>query len=380
VPESLKDEIRDLELTARELRIGLEEMRAEKKAAASSNAGGSRKELSPLVLTIFGGIVTGIFAIANSYFQAQQAHQLEEDKLRQSHQFEEDKLRFTLIMKAIEPADPDDRKKALRFYVETGLLKDLDGRLANIKPEDIPQASESTETDFSDGATYTRAGGAALIQSGFMIDVDGSPHAYHPDGHSGLDYTANAGGPGNWFGVVTNDAGNPVIQGPSDPAPGFYVSDTSLQDVTKSLTDPRRYVDAEKIPYIALPAPVMKKIGEPRLGDLAAVLNKNSGKLSCAIVADGAPRRRLGIGSLALAIRLGLPSNPRQSGAPCCGIAMVVFPGSGDGRPKTLEEIETQGRKLFEAWGGLQRLQLETQKAPPRAATSPTPSSGVEPD
>ena len=352
-------------------------MRAEKPAseAASKNAVDSRREISPLVLTIFGGIVTGIFAIASSYFQARQAHQLEEDKLTQSHQVEEDKLRFTLIMRAIEPTDPEERKKALLFYVETGLLKDSDGKIGKIKPQDIPQASESIQAiTFEGGATYVFLGGAAVVQSGLAIDVGGSPHAYHPDGHSGLDFLANAGGPGNWYGILTDSNGTPVVQGPSDPAPGYYVSATELQDVSKLPTDPRRYVDSETIPYIALPGPVMKKLGGPKLGDLAAVVNKNNGKRSYAIVAEASPARRLGEGSIALAKRLGLPSDPRRSGVGS-GVSMVVFPGSGNGRPKPLDEIEAQGSRLFESWGGLQRLQLETQKIPSSPPTSPTPSS-----
>lgn len=378
MPESLKDEIRDLELTVRELRLGLEEARAERAtpAAASQNAGGSKKELSPLLLTIFGGIVTGIFAIANSYSQARQAHILEENKLRQSRQLEEDKLRSTLILKAIEPTDPNERKKALLFFVETGLLSDPDGKIGKIEAKDIPQASESIRTlTFRDGAILEHLGSAVVLQSGLAIDVDGSPRAYHPDGHSGLDFLANAGSPGNWWGVVTDDgesSGNPVIQGPSDPAPGFYISATALQDVTKLRTDPRRYVNSETIPYIVLPGSVLKRADEPKIGDLAAVLNKNNGRLSCAIVADVGAPRRLGEGSIALAVRLGAPSDPRSPATP--GFAMVVFPGSGNGQPKTAEEIEAQGSKLFESWGGLKRLQAQIEKMPVSPSPSPTPS------
>ena len=38
---------------------------------------------------------------------------------------------------------------------------------------------------------------AFFYESGLMIDADGSYHAYHPDGRSGLDYLGNAGHPGN---------------------------------------------------------------------------------------------------------------------------------------------------------------------------------------
>ena len=66
-----------------------------------------------------------------------------------------------------------------------------------------------------------------------MIDADGALRAYHPDDASGLDRLDHAGAPGNWWGIVTDDGtpgGEPVVQGDGDPAPGFYVSQTSLVD------------------------------------------------------------------------------------------------------------------------------------------------------
>jgi hypothetical protein len=35
-----------------------------------------KREISPLLLTVVGGIITGLVAIYNSYIQARQAHQL----------------------------------------------------------------------------------------------------------------------------------------------------------------------------------------------------------------------------------------------------------------------------------------------------------------
>jgi hypothetical protein len=34
-----------------------------------------------------------------------------------------------------------------------------------------------------------------FYKAGLNIDADGSPHAYHPDGTSGLDHLGNAGRP-----------------------------------------------------------------------------------------------------------------------------------------------------------------------------------------
>jgi hypothetical protein len=46
-------------------------------------------------------------------------------------------------LKAIESPDANERKKALKFYVEAGLLTDPDRKIENIKPENIPRGPES---------------------------------------------------------------------------------------------------------------------------------------------------------------------------------------------------------------------------------------------
>ena len=93
---------------------------------------------------------------------------------------------------------------------------------------------------------------------------------------------------------------------PDDPAPGFYVSSTSLQDKTKDRTDPLRYVDATQIPYIVLPSAVRTNLGA-QLGDFAVVINSQSGQLAEAIFADIGPWGKIGEGSIALANNLGNP-------------------------------------------------------------------------
>jgi hypothetical protein len=89
---------------------------------------------------------------------------------------------------------------------------------------------------------------AFFYQSGLEIDADGGYHAYHPDGKSGLDYLANAGQSGNWWALVTDNgkpSGRPLVQTDDDPAPGFYISTTTLEDANCDPKDPHRYVNAE---------------------------------------------------------------------------------------------------------------------------------------
>ena len=195
---------------------------------------------------------------------------------------------------------------------------------------------------------------AFFYESGLMIDADGAYHAYHPDGRSGLDYLGNAGQPGNWWALVTDNGradGSPVIQTASDPAPGFYISTTSLQDSDCDRKDPRRYVNAEAVNFIVLPG----RIGlGAKLGDFAVVIRPATGAYDYAVYADVGPANKIGEGSIALAAALGVPSNPKTGGIGH-GIAYVVFPGSVQTWPLTQPTIDQYGAQLFSKWGGLEK-------------------------
>lgn len=185
-------------------------------------------------------------------------------------------------------------------------------------------------------------------QGGFNVDADGSPNAYAPPPLKGLDFLANAGNAKTgWYGVVCDAKGNPVVQGPSDPAPGFYVSPTALGDHSKAATDPARYVDSSTVPYISVPKDLIKA-GTVKLGDLAMVKNLSNGKASPAIVGDAGPAKKYGEGSIALAVALGLPSSPRNGG--CSeGILYVVFKGTSEG---WLNDFQDKCQPLLDAAGG----------------------------
>jgi hypothetical protein len=188
---------------------------------------------------------------------------------------------------------------------------------------------------------------AFFYESGMTIDADGAPNAYHPD-NTGLDDLANAGTPGRWEGLAKDADGEPIIQGPNDPFPGYYVSATALADRSKPANDPTRYVDASKIPFVVLPGGMARQLGA-RPGDFAAVFNQRNGKSSYAIFGDVGPADRIGEGSMALAENLGIRSDARNGGARR-GILYLVFPGSGNGRPRTTEEINAEGQKLLQTW------------------------------
>ncbi|MBZ5699673.1 MAG: glycoside hydrolase family 75 protein [Acidobacteriia bacterium] len=209
---------------------------------------------------------------------------------------------------------------------------------------------------------------AFFYESGMTIDADGAPNAYHPD-NTGLDDLANAGVPGHWQGLAKNEDGEPFVQGPDDPFPGYYVSATALSDRTKPVNDPARYVDASKIPFIVLPGGLARQLGA-RPGDFAAVFNLQNGKNTYAIFGDVGPFDRIGEGSMALAENLGIRSSARNGGARR-GILYLVFPGSGNGRPRPIEEINAETETLLQAWRGTMRLTACTVQEPaPRFAGS----------
>lgn len=174
---------------------------------------------------------------------------------------------------------------------------------------------------------------------GMAIDADGAPTAYAPVGAGlkPLDYLANAGKPGHWWGIVANSAGVPYVQQARDPAPGYYISPTALVDRKFSERDPRRYVDASRVPYIAIPRE-LKQLGA-KLGDVALVTYRD--RSSAAIVADIGPRGKVGEGSPALAAALGINPSARNGGAGA-GVSYALFLGSNCGWPRTIAEVAAQ--------------------------------------
>jgi hypothetical protein len=208
---------------------------------------------------------------------------------------------------------------------------------------------------------------ALFFHGKLAVDADGAPGAYHPD-DTGIDSLRNAGKPGNWWALACDDAGTPYRQTQDDPCPGCYVSTTALCDARFGARDPRRYVDATKIPYIVLPRnltelhPAGARIEK---GDLAAVtLARQPSRLVFAIYADVGPAwgpfHEPGEGSVALAQALG--HDPYVDGRVARGIPSgvfyVLFPGSGRRAPLPADEIARCGRQAFEAWGGADKLAL----------------------
>jgi hypothetical protein len=185
------------------------------------------------------------------------------------------------------------------------------------------------------------------------VDADGSPHAYAPAPLIGLDYLANAGKPGNWWGIATDKSGKPYVQGASDPAPGYYVSTTSLQDASKAASDPARYVDSEKVPFVVIPP---KPKFDVVIGDFGYAFNTLNGKSSGFVVADIGPANQLGEASVAIAERLGINSDAKKGGEDKAVVVYVFFACSKTSWPT---DVDAAADGLLSASGGTARLRAD---------------------
>ncbi len=211
------------------------------------------------------------------------------------------------------------------------------------------------------GLDFFRPAGSAYVYTTAQmeIDADGAPQAYHP-ADTGLDALANAGFPGGgWRSVLVadpNDASKPFVQ-PDGPTAGFFVSMTALQDGFSPASDPKKYVDATKVPYLVFPGGFHRLAGTGDMGDLLMAKNLHNGNVSAAIVADIGPAdAELGEVSIKLVEALGGTNpNPRNgAGKPPGPFRYVVFPRSRrvPRWPLMPDQIQQIAQDLLEAAGG----------------------------
>lgn len=161
------------------------------------------------------------------------------------------------------------------------------------------------------------------------VDVDGAPRAYGPKGADTLDTLADAHYRRRPWGPVVGyltHHGRPVVQGPKDPAPGFYVSQTALEDDSRAVDDPRRYVDATRINYVVLGSRAAHR--GAKLGDFVAVHSRRTGRTVWGIVGDdGNPSGDEGSLHLLQALGYAFHDGRRES-VEDADIVVRFFPGS----------------------------------------------------
>ena len=159
-----------------------------------------------------------------------------------------------------------------------------------------------------------------------------------------LDVIGNAGRPGNWWGVVTDNGqanGTPIVQGGGDPAPGAYVSMTALNLLGadgQGLPDrsPFKYVDSATVPHISLPEVVIHRARGVVVGCRCVVTNTENGAAVETVVADSGNNDHIGEISVACAkavgLRVGNSNEANGGGTQPRGDSLPVFSQyGGDG-------------------------------------------------
>jgi len=121
------------------------------------------------------------------------------------------------------------------------------------------------------------------------VDVDGAPNAYGPPGKPALDTPLDAHYLNRMdqpiVGYLLDSRNRPVVQGPGDPFPGYYVSQTAFTDPNNdNERDPRAYVDARNINYVVR-GDYARKHGV-KVGDFVAVYSRRTHRAVYGIVGD----------------------------------------------------------------------------------------------
>jgi hypothetical protein len=185
------------------------------------------------------------------------------------------------------------------------------------------------------------------------VDVDGAPTAYGPPEKKTLDYLSDAHyrrrPRGEIVGYLTDDddPNIPIVQGPRDPAPGYYVSQTAFTDPHRHRpADPLRYVDATRTNYVVLGDEARRR--GARLGDFVAVYSQRTRKALFGIIGDdGNPSGDEG--SLHLLQSLGYPfTDGKQSSVVQAEVMIRFYPHSNPHRQffRTQQALDIAATKL----------------------------------
>lgn len=168
------------------------------------------------------------------------------------------------------------------------------------------------------------------------------------------------------FAIATDGKSACVIPPGRDNA-GFFVSTTSYFRADKGVCDPERYLDAMVYPAIAVPSSLLSKgVGK---GDLVLVRNRKNDRSAFGVVYDSSGGR-IGESSIAMNRLLlcqrhmsaceppPMPTTLKQSYALVVEDAdYLIFAGSAGDWPSSPEAVTTAASKLFEQWGGTDRLE-----------------------
>ncbi len=156
----------------------------------------------------------------------------------------------------------------------------------------------------------------------------------------------------------------------SGPFKGYFVSQTSIHvDTSRPECDQNRYLDSREFKAVVLPKNVDWRSGGIRTddGDIVVVRDAESGRIAYAINGDRGPAKAIGEGTIALTSYLSGKTIKNDSTYEEIKklhrkrVQYVTFPADDIRKKKatgifTQADIDQEGEKLFEAWGGQERL------------------------
>ena len=145
------------------------------------------------------------------------------------------------------------------------------------------------------------------FRSRFDVDYDGAPKAYHKDKDKGFDKRSNVRDEN-----LVKKANGDLYEQASGDAKGYYISTTSILDRKKNDTNVTKWADAMTLPYFVLPGKFMSD-RNIKLGCWGYIINSNNNRQASAFLCESGPNDKIGEGSHALAVKLGLPVNENES-------------------------------------------------------------------
>lgn len=261
--------------------------------------------------------------------------------------------------------------------VECSLTRELTFRHAEIGPIQIFRDTASNAIAF-----------AAQMQ----VNTDGAPDSYHPD-DIGITHICNGVSVGQsctwkarclpdfrqakaegfrgptkicFFAMATDAQGVPIIQGETDPKPGYFVSTTALKQPGENVRTPQAQLDSNTVPFAVIPSTWQSTRNPgPRLGDFGVAYRRSTGRMAFFVIGDIGPRNKLGEGSVALHQALG--NDPfmmrfgvrrARKGIGGRDVLYVLFPDTAEPEQRLdASSIERFAGPQLERFGGIERLQ-----------------------
>jgi hypothetical protein len=158
--------------------------------------------------------------------------------------------------------------------------------------------------------------------------IAGAPNAFHPLDSSrvkALGKTAEQRYMG--FPNVVRDGDELVMQGASDPYPGYLVSKTAYRHPGKKRTDPSAYLNSLTVPYAAIPLRLMLTMAkaDPLVIGARCIVRNLAKNQSIECVAGDVEINSIGAISLCAKKMLWCCGN-EDNGTPV-GFQFILFPG-----------------------------------------------------